>query len=68
MLRAQFGTDFASAHIGVYSLAVPAAGAEEALVRLLHRLHLDGGNATPAAADAGSNAGAALAAGQTRTG
>jgi hypothetical protein len=68
MLRAQFGTDFASAHIGVYTLAVPAAGAEEALVRLLHRLHLDGGNAAAVAADASSNAGAALAAGQTRIG
>lgn len=42
MLRAQFGTDFSSAHIGVYTLSVPAEGAEEALMRLLHRCQLDG--------------------------
>jgi len=49
MLRAQFGTDFASAHIGVYTLSVPAAGSEEALVRLLHRCQLDGAVSTTAA-------------------
>jgi len=42
MLRAQFGTDFASSHIGVYSLTVPATGGEEALVRLLQRCQVDG--------------------------
>ena len=46
MLRAQFGTDFASAHIGVYTLSVPAAGSEEALMRLLHRCQLDGAAST----------------------
>lgn len=76
MLRAQFGTDFASAHIGVYTLPVPAAGAEEALVRLLHRCHLDGkdgkngndgtyGTVKPAAPP---GPGAAASAGQTQAG
>ena len=71
MLRAQFGTDFASAHIGVYTLPVPAAGAEEALVRLLHRCHLDGkdGTATPAvSAGVTPGPGAAPSAGQTQAG
>ncbi len=43
MLRAQFGTNFAAAQIGVYSLSVPATGSEEALVRLLHRCDIDTG-------------------------
>jgi len=68
MLRAQFGTDFASAHIGVYTLPVPAAGAEEALVRLLHRCHLDGNTGSAAQADAASAAGTAPAAGQAQAG
>ncbi|SPS00912.1 PelD GGDEF domain-containing protein [Cupriavidus taiwanensis] len=54
MLRAQFGTDFTRAGIGVYSLAVPATGAEEALVKLLRRAQVDGTAArpTPAAGEA----------------
>ncbi|WP_407923259.1 PelD GGDEF domain-containing protein [Cupriavidus agavae] len=67
MLRAQFGTDFASAHIGVYTLSVPAAGAEDALVRLLHRCHLDGNAASAAPGTLAAN-GAAPAAGQAQTG
>ncbi|MGO4303559.1 PelD GGDEF domain-containing protein [Cupriavidus sp. RAF12] len=67
MLRAQFGTDFATAHIGVYTLAVPATGAEEALVRLLQRCQIDGGNGTAATADAAPGTGPAPVAGQTRT-
>jgi hypothetical protein len=50
MLRAQFGTDFATSHIGVYSLTVPATGAEDALVRLLQRCQIDGATATDATA------------------
>jgi hypothetical protein len=69
MLRAQFGTDFASAHIGVYTLSVPAAGAEEALLRLLHRCQLDGAATTTTAQVNGApGAGMAPAAGQTRAG
>jgi hypothetical protein len=49
MLRAQFGTDFASSHIGVYTLSVPAAGSEEALMRLLHRCQLDDAASTTTA-------------------
>lgn len=64
MLRAQFGTDFASSHIGVYTLPVPATGAEEALVRLLHRCHLDG-NTTTAAAAGGTPEGTAPNGGAT---
>lgn len=67
MLRAQFGNDFATAHIGVYTLPVPAAGAEEALVRLLHRCHLDG-IAPDQVAAATPGAGPAPAAGQTQAG
>lgn len=43
MLRAQFGTDFASAKIGVHSLSVPAHGAEDAFVRFLHRCDIQTG-------------------------
>lgn len=42
MLRAQFGTDFEASKIGVYSLSLPAAASEDALVRLLHRSQVDG--------------------------
>ncbi|WP_042879876.1 PelD GGDEF domain-containing protein [Cupriavidus necator] len=42
MLRAQFGTDFTSAGIGVYTLAVPGSGSEDALLKLLHRAQVDG--------------------------
>ncbi|SPK76743.1 conserved membrane protein of unknown function (plasmid) [Cupriavidus taiwanensis] len=52
MLRAQFGTDFTRAGIGVYSLAVPATGAEEALVKLLRRAQVDG-TAAPSTLAAG---------------
>jgi len=41
MLRAQFGTDFEAARIGVHTLAVPASAPVEPLVRLLHRCHVD---------------------------
>jgi hypothetical protein len=52
MLRAQFGTDFTSAGIGVYTLAVPATGSEEALAKLLRRAQVDGAVA-PATLPAG---------------
>lgn len=42
MLRAQFGTDFEASKVGVYTLSVPAAGSEDALVRLLQRSQVDG--------------------------
>ncbi|MGO4154892.1 PelD GGDEF domain-containing protein [Cupriavidus sp. YAF13] len=41
MLRAQFGTDFEAARIGVHTLAVPANAPVEPLIRLLHRCHVD---------------------------
>ncbi|MGO4332776.1 PelD GGDEF domain-containing protein [Cupriavidus sp. 2TAF22] len=41
MLRAQFGTDFEAARIGVHTLAVPASAPVEPLVRLLHRCQVD---------------------------
>ncbi|WP_420994808.1 PelD GGDEF domain-containing protein [Cupriavidus sp. 30B13] len=41
MLRAQFGTDFEAARIGVHTLAVPASAPVEPLERLLHRCHVD---------------------------
>ena len=62
MLRAQFGVDFASAHIGVHSLSVPAHGAEEALVRLLQRCQIDGATVTDATA---GNSGGSAAGGGT---
>ncbi len=41
MLRAQFGTDFEAARIGVHTLAVPPGAPVEPLARLLHRCHVD---------------------------
>jgi len=62
------GTDFSSAHIGVYTLSVPAEGAEEALMRLLHRCQLDGASTITAVQADGTRDASVASAGPARAG
>lgn len=55
MLRAQFGTDFAGARIGVHTLSVPAKGEREALAGLLQRCQLGVETVISQAAEGASN-------------